>query len=101
MDQRTYVTAEEALRLRGDGTPDIVGYKALLQSLGDGTLLRIEMGGQDARSAEEANFTRAARELGIEVGFSQLREEDNVPYLLVTRNPNTFKPHIPAGIPEA
>ncbi len=101
MAQQKYVTAEEALRLRGNGTPDIAGYKRLLQGLGDGTLLRMEMGGADTRAAEEANFTRAARELDIEVGFSQLREDDNVPYLLVTRNPNTFTPHVPMGIPEA
>jgi len=95
MEQQKYVTAEEALRLRGDGTPDIAGYKSLLQRLGDGTMLCVAMGGMDSTSAEEANFTRAARELGIDVAFSQLREDDNIPYLLVTRNPNTLTPHIP------
>jgi len=98
MEQQRYVTSEDALRLRGDGTADIEGYKRLLQGLSDGTMLRVEMGGMDTRAAEEANFTRAAQELGIEVGFSQLRETDNIPYLLVTRNPNSFKPHVPTGI---
>ena len=104
MVQQTYVTAEEALRLRGagaSGAPDIAGYADLLRNLGDGMALRVAMGGLDSTAAEEANFTQAARELGVEVGFSQLREDDNIPYLLVTRNPNTLTPHVAMGISEA
>ena len=105
MVHQTYVTAEDALRLRGgggaSGAPDTAGYADLLRNLGDGMALRVAMGGQDSTAAEEANFTQAARELGVEVGFSQLREDDNIPYLLVTRNPNTLTPHVATGIPEA
>ena len=103
MAQQTYVTAEDALRLRSDvvtGAPDIAGYADLLRNLGDGMALRVAMGGLDSTAAEEANFTQAARELGVEVAFSQLREDDNIPYLLVTRNPNTLTPHVATGIPE-
>ena len=98
MEQQRYVTSADALRLRGDGTADIAGYKRLLQGLSDGTLLHVEMGGLDRRAAEEANVMRTAQELGIEVGFSQLREADNIPYLLVTRNPNSSRPHVPTGL---
>jgi len=104
MVQQTYVTADEALRLRGvgvTGAPDIAGYEDLLRNLGDGMALRVAMGGLDSTAAEEANFTQAARALGVEVGFSQLREDDNIPYLLVTRNPNTLTPHVATGISEA
>ncbi len=102
MVRPTYVTAEEALRLRGPpGVPDIAGYQDLLRNMDDGMALRVAMGGLDARTAEEANFAQAARGLGIEVAFSQLREDDNIPYLLVTRNPNTLTPHVALGIPEA
>ncbi len=104
MVQQTYVTAEDALRLRGvgaAGAPDIAGYADLLRNLGDGMALRVAMGGMDSTTAEEANFKQAARELGVEVAFSQLREDDNIPYLLVTRNPNTLTPHVATGISEA
>ncbi len=96
----TYVTADEALRLRGNGAPDIAGYRGLLQGIGDGQALRVEMGGLDSTTAEETNFTRAARELGMEVAFTQLDEDDNIPYIMVTRNPNTLRPHVYQGINE-
>ena len=102
MVRQTYVTAEEALRLRGaTGVPDIAGYQDLLRNMDDGMALRVAMGGLDSRTVEEANFEQAARGLGIEVAFSQLREDDNIPYLLVTRNPNTLTPHVALGLPEA
>ncbi|MCA1599304.1 MAG: hypothetical protein LC769_09880 [Chloroflexi bacterium] len=102
MVRPTYVTAEEARRLRGaTGATDIAGYQDLLRNMDDGMALRVAMGGLDAWTVEEANFEQATRGLGIEVAFSQLREDDNIPYLLVTRNPNTLTPHVALGLPDA
>lgn len=95
MAPQRYVTEEDAQRLRGDGNPDMEGYKDLLRGLPDGQVLRVAMGGLDSDEAEKANFRRAAGDLGIGVGFSKIFEDDNVPYLLVTRNPDTLRPHFP------
>ncbi len=89
------LNAADAARLRGNGTPDIAGYKSLLNGLDDGQMLRMMINGDDSATVEEANFTRAAQELGIEVAFSRLREDDNIPYLVVTRNPNFLRAHLP------
>lgn len=90
-----FVTAEEAARLRGEGSPDVAGYARLLDGLEDGHMLRLMLNGDDAASTEERNFRQAAQSLGVEVGFGQIFENDNVPYLTVTRNPNILKPHMP------
>ncbi len=90
-----FVTAEEAARLRGDGSPDIAGYARLLSALEQGHMLRLMLNGEDAASTEERNFRQAAESLGIEVGFGQIFENDNIPYLTVTRDPNALKPHMP------
>lgn len=90
-----FVTADEAARLRGNGSPDIAGYARLLSSLEDGHMLRLMLNGEDAASTEERNFRQAAKSLGLEVGFGQIFENDNIPYLTVTRNPNMLQPHMP------
>ena len=92
-----FLTAEEAEKLRGGngGAPDTAGYGRLLAGLQDGQALRVTMGGNDARSTQEANFARAAQEMGVTVAFSEYREADNVPYLVVTRAPDALRPHLP------
>ncbi len=94
-EHQLHVSETDALSMRGDGKPDMGRYRRLLAGLGDGQALRVAMGGQDSDDAERANFTQAARDLGLEVGFSKLYEDDNIPYLLVTRNPNYVRPHLP------
>lgn len=83
-----FISDADAAALRHDGAPDIAAYKRILQRLDDGKALRVAIGGRDPAAVERAGFTRAAQELGVQVAFSELAEDDNVPYLLVTRLPS-------------